>query len=267
MFKDHHWFHAGAWIGLVATGWTNWQAAPSTELQVGYLAVPVMLAVTSEGMIRNWRKVSAAVRAILAVIAFALVATSYEHFVHMILTAGGTDFAAWVGGAMLDLSVFVCVLMTCALRVPVSVPVPAIPEFVEIPVPVSGPIPELRVDVPELVEIPESAVPVSGPVPAVIPVSFAEPPATEVDGPTVPEFFREATADDFAPTSSAPVSPVSGGRAAKLAADMNLMFETFGDALPSTSEIMQKLECGGSRAARLQTAYAEHLEMLNGERR
>ncbi len=109
------WFHSAAWFGLAATAYTNWQAAPTAELRVGYLAVPVLLAFVSEGLIRLWSRMPAAVRTLLSVLAFALVCTSYEHFVHMIDSAGGTWFAAWVGGAVIDVTIFGCVLATAIL--------------------------------------------------------------------------------------------------------------------------------------------------------
>src|SRR4029079_19577320 len=109
------WFHSAAWFGLAATASTNWQAAPTAELRVGYLAVPVLLAFVSEGLIRLWSGMPAAVRTLLSVLAFALVCTSYEHFVHMIDSAGGTWFAAWVGGAVIDVTIFGCVLATAIL--------------------------------------------------------------------------------------------------------------------------------------------------------
>lgn len=280
--RGHTWFHVAAWGGLAATVYTNYKAAPVAELQVGYLAVPAILAAVSEGLIATWHRAPRAARYFMAAITFALAATSYEHFVHIILTRGGTPFAAWFGGGVIDASIFGCVLMTAVLRKdsgirsgiapkPESdIPVSVIPESLETGNGHSE-IPEsLDVDVPELLTIPESPTAPRADS-GIAPTLFTEPPATEVDGPTAPVWeraFVDATVEDFAPSVSAPRSPrpTSGARAAKHATEMQLMHDAFGGTVPTGPEVMNRLGKSSSVAYRLVGAYADHLEQ-NSEQR
>ena len=271
------WFHATAWIGLAATAYTNYQAAPNADLRVGYLAVPVLLAGVSEGLIRNWRFMHPVVRVLLSLVAFALVTTSYEHFRHMIIDAGGTRFAATIGSAVIDVAIFGCVLATCGLSSRPETDILPRPETEIDTLSISGIRAESESGILGSPESPILEIPVSAPVVVPIPVrpengirhavdfpSFAEPPATEVDGPTVPEApFRDARPEDFAPSASAPLSPapVSGARSRVSDAEIFARLEEeFGTELPSAAEIMTTVECGSSKAYRLLRAYQEHRE-------
>lgn len=98
---------------------------------------------------------------------------------------------------------------------------------------------------------------------AVAPPTFTEPPSTGVDGPTVPDYVP---ASEWFAAHDAPVSPTPRPRARRSGAkDLELMAEHFGRGIPSTSDIMTVLECGGSKATRLRALWTEYLES-NGER-
>jgi hypothetical protein len=259
------WFHVGAWLGLGATVYTNYRSAPVHDLQVAYLVVPVLAGCYSEGLMWCWRRLPVALRTVLATILALLLATSYEHLRSLTIAANGTWFAANVGSGVIDLAIFGCVLATCSLSssgIPVSgsgsgsgsgmqpaIPEPEFwfPEFPEtgpVPVPVSGL---------------DSGMPATKPETGIAVPEFAEPPATYP--PFVPE-HREPS-EPIEPISAA---PTSGARAAKRAADLERLTALFGQEPASSTDIARALDCGGSRATRLATVWAEHLELNGFER-
>jgi|SRR6187549_1595237 len=271
MAKDyaHLWYHAGAWGGLVATAYTNYRAAPSADLRVGYLAVPVLSALLSEALIRTWKRLPVSARTLLSTLLLALVAVSYEHFVHMILAAGGTDFAAWVGGAVLDLTIFGCVLATCAFRL---VPI-AVPERSVLVVPADQP---EQNSVPAVPEQPEqNALPEQDAVLALtgteqnsVPDWYVAPEQNRTEHVPAPAFcpppvLPEQPEQNDEPEQNEPEqNRTSTPRRQNDAAALQLLTEAFGDAVPSTREAQNALKCGASRAERLARIHAEKLSEL-----
>jgi len=266
MAKDyaHLWYHAGAWGGLLATAYTNYQAAPSADLQVGYLAVPVLSALVSEGLIRTWGRLPVPARTLLSTLLLALVAVSYEHFVHMILAAGGTDFAAWVGGAVLDLTIFGCVLATCAFRL-----VPAVPARSVLVVPADQPEQNGVPAVPEQNVLTgteqNDVLALTGTEQNSVPDWYAAPEQNRTEHVPAPAFcpppvLPEQPEQNDEPEQNEPEqNRTSTPRRQNDAAALQLLAEVFDQAVPSTREAQNALKCGASRAERLARIYAETL--------
>jgi hypothetical protein len=270
------WFHLGAWAGLSATVYTNYQAAPVADLQVAYLVVPVLMAALSEGLIRTWEALDARVRTLLTALLFALVATSYEHLRSLTLDAHGTRFAANVGSAVIDGAIFGCVLATATLTRSAPLrsgaeqsapllhvaPVSAPPEqSTPAPAPLSAPVapvPELEDSAPEwfdeigTVALPEWATALRTPLRSAPEQSaplFAAPPLVTPE----PEQSAPERSDD-APLSASPL------RSADRGGERERMVERFGQNAPTHTEVRALFGCGDSKAARILREYREHQE-------
>lgn len=219
------WFHAGAWVGLAATVYTNYRAAPEADLQVAYLVVPVLMAALSEGLIRTWAALSGLPRTLLTLLLLALVCVSYEHLRTLTLTAGGTEFAATIGSGVIDGAVFGCVLATASLAH-------------------SAP---LRSAAPEtLLVAPER----SAPAEQSTPVLRSAPEPTPLSAPVAPVAELERSA----PVLRTPL------RTTDRSGELRSMAERFGQDTPKHSEVRALFACGDSKAARILREYREHLE-------
>jgi hypothetical protein len=216
-------FHAASWLGLATTAYTNYESAPNVHLRVAYLAIPLLAACLSEGLIRGWKDMHMAVRASVSLVLTGLLITSYEHFQHLIFTSGGTEYSSIVGAAMVDAAILACIIATATM----SDEIETTPEMLYV-APEPQPLPEPKS---ELKSEPKSEL-------------KSEPKSLPSPKPSVGgkrEAAKQADIDAML----------------KIWPDLEFLL------LPGKSrhsDVMKEMNCGGSRATRLINVFTEYLE-------